>query len=149
MTLKVKYADFQQITRRRTGEVPVASQAELERFSYALLEPIFPVRLGIRLLGVTLSSIDRDPAGAGAAADAGAVAPALTEDDRLCSGSCAPRAMLYQGAAPRRHRSFRSSTPCPRIPRPKITPHRSARPTAAAFIAPMPPGCSAWDRRNS
>jgi DNA polymerase-4 len=59
VTLKVKYADFQQVTRRRTGEVPVASQAELERFSYALLEPIFPVRLGIRLLGVTLSSIDR------------------------------------------------------------------------------------------
>ena len=63
VTLKVKYADFQQVTRRRTGEVPVASQAELERFSYALLEPIFPVRLGIRLLGVTLSSIDRDPPG--------------------------------------------------------------------------------------
>ena len=31
-----------------------------KRFSCALLEPIFPVRLGIRLLGVTLSSIDRD-----------------------------------------------------------------------------------------
>jgi DNA polymerase IV len=60
VTLKVKYADFEQITRRRTGDGPVASQAELERFTYALLEPIFPVRLGIRLLGVTLSSIDRD-----------------------------------------------------------------------------------------
>jgi len=60
VTLKVKYADFQQVTRRRTGEAPVVSQAELERFSYALLEPIFPVRLGIRLLGVTLSSIERD-----------------------------------------------------------------------------------------
>ena len=60
VTLKVKYADFQQVTRRRTGEVAVATQAELETFSYALLEPIFPVRLGIRLLGVTLSSIERD-----------------------------------------------------------------------------------------
>jgi DNA polymerase-4 len=60
VTLKVKYADFQQITRRRTGEQPVASQAELERDSYALLEPVFPVRLGIRLLGVTLSSLDGD-----------------------------------------------------------------------------------------
>jgi DNA polymerase-4 len=60
VTLKVKYADFQQVTRRRTGEAAVASQAELERFSHALLEPIFPVRLGIRLLGVTLSSIERD-----------------------------------------------------------------------------------------
>ncbi|HET7680602.1 MAG TPA: DNA polymerase IV [Xanthobacteraceae bacterium] len=61
VTLKVKYADFQQLTRRRTGEAPVASQAELERFSYALLEPIFPARLGIRLLGVTLSSLDSEP----------------------------------------------------------------------------------------
>jgi DNA polymerase IV len=61
VTLKVKYANFQQVTRRRTGEAPVASQAELERFSYALLEPIFPARLGIRLLGVTLSSLDGEP----------------------------------------------------------------------------------------
>jgi DNA polymerase-4 len=60
VTLKVKYADFEQITRRRTGDAPVTSQAELERFTYALLEPVFPVRLGIRLLGVTLSSIDSD-----------------------------------------------------------------------------------------
>jgi DNA polymerase-4 len=60
VTLKVKYADFQQVTRRRTGETAVASQAELARYSYALLEPIFPVRLGIRLLGVTLSSLDGD-----------------------------------------------------------------------------------------
>jgi DNA polymerase-4 len=59
VTLKVKYADFQQITRSRTG-APVTSHAELERWSYALLEPVFPVRLGIRLLGVTLSSLDRD-----------------------------------------------------------------------------------------
>jgi len=35
-------------------------ETELERFSYALLEPISPVRLGIGLLGVTLSSIERD-----------------------------------------------------------------------------------------
>lgn len=59
VTLKVKYADFEQITRRRTGEAPVATQAELENFSYALLDAIFPPRQGIRLLGVTLSSIDR------------------------------------------------------------------------------------------
>ena len=62
VTLKVKFADFQQITRRRTVETGVASQAELERWSYALLEPVFPARLGIRLLGVTLSSLERDEA---------------------------------------------------------------------------------------
>jgi hypothetical protein len=36
------------------------SQCELERFSYALLEPIFAVWLAIGLRGPTLSSIDRD-----------------------------------------------------------------------------------------
>ena len=29
--------------------------------SYALLEPVFPFQKGIRLLGVTLSSLDGDP----------------------------------------------------------------------------------------
>ncbi len=60
VTLKVKYADFHQITRSRTSDVAVATQAELERLSYALLEPIFPVRQKIRLLGLTLSSLDRN-----------------------------------------------------------------------------------------
>ena len=56
-TLKAKYADFQQITRSRTVEVPVASRAVLEEIVSALLEPLFPVSKGIRLLGVTLSSL--------------------------------------------------------------------------------------------
>ena len=60
VTLKVKYADFQQITRSRTIEAGVTSQAEMERFTHILLAPVFPVRLGIRLLGVSLSSLDRE-----------------------------------------------------------------------------------------
>jgi DNA polymerase IV len=38
----------------------VATQVELERLSCALLEPMFPVQQGIRLLGVTLSSLGGD-----------------------------------------------------------------------------------------
>ena len=57
VTLKVKYADFRQITRSRTGRRSIATQAELEQLSYALLEPLFPVAKGIRLLGITLSSL--------------------------------------------------------------------------------------------
>ncbi len=57
VTLKVKYADFQQITRSRTGQVLFSTQAEIEQLSYALLEPLFPVTKGIRLLGMTLSSL--------------------------------------------------------------------------------------------
>ena len=57
-TLKAKYADFRQITRSRTVDVPVASRAVLEELVSALLDPLFPVSKGIRLLGVTLSSLD-------------------------------------------------------------------------------------------
>jgi DNA polymerase IV len=57
VTLKAKYADFQQVTRSRTGEAPFATQAAFEEIAYALLELLFPVGKGIRLLGVTLSSL--------------------------------------------------------------------------------------------
>src|SRR5262249_12954504 len=57
-TLKAKFADFQQITRSRSLEVPMDSRAVLEELVSALLEPLFPVEKGIRLLGVTLSSLD-------------------------------------------------------------------------------------------
>mgnify|MGYP001462571097 CR=1 FL=1 len=58
VTLKVKYTDFQQITRSRTGERPVATLVELQQISHVLLDPLFPVTKGIRLLGVTLSSLE-------------------------------------------------------------------------------------------
>lgn len=58
VTLKVKYADFQIITRSRTLLMPVARQSELEEVGIGLLEQIMPATKGIRLLGVTLSSLD-------------------------------------------------------------------------------------------
>ncbi len=58
VTLKVKYSDFTIATRSRTGPAPIASQAELAAVVEVLLAPIFPVPRGIRLLGVTLSSLD-------------------------------------------------------------------------------------------
>jgi DNA polymerase-4 len=66
VTLKVKYGDFQQITRSRTGHAPFSARAEIELLSYALLEPLFPVTKGIRLLGITFSSfsekqLEREP----------------------------------------------------------------------------------------
>ena len=57
VTLKVKFADFRQITRSHTGVSHIETQAELERLGLALLGPIFPARKGIRLLGVTLSTL--------------------------------------------------------------------------------------------
>jgi DNA polymerase IV len=57
VTLKIKYADFQIVTRSRTLPVPIASQAELEWLTLALLQPMFPPPKGIRLLGVTISGL--------------------------------------------------------------------------------------------
>jgi DNA polymerase IV len=55
---KVKYADFQQITRSRSSIGPIGSYAELERISLELLRPCFLPPRGIRLLGVTVSGFD-------------------------------------------------------------------------------------------
>lgn len=60
VTLKVKYADFHQITRSKTCDAPIAAQDELEQLSFTLVETIFPVSKGIRLLGVTLSSLGEE-----------------------------------------------------------------------------------------
>jgi DNA polymerase-4 len=57
VTLKAKYADFRQVTRSRTVEAPVVSRAAIEAIVSALVEPLLPVGKGIRLLGVTLSSL--------------------------------------------------------------------------------------------
>jgi len=57
VTLKVKYADFQQITRSRSLTGVVADQGMLERISAGLLAALFPAQKGIRLLGITLSAL--------------------------------------------------------------------------------------------
>ncbi len=57
VTLKVKYANFRQITRSRTLIAPASGPA-MEETALALLRPLFPVAMGIRLLGVTLSSLE-------------------------------------------------------------------------------------------
>jgi DNA polymerase IV len=62
VTLKVKFADFQQITRSRTGQMQIGTRSELEQLSTALLEPLFPVARGVRLLGVSLSSLAEESA---------------------------------------------------------------------------------------
>jgi DNA polymerase-4 len=60
VTLKVKYADFEQITRSRSEPGAVGSRAHLGDIVSALLLPLFPTSKGMRLLGVTLSSLNTD-----------------------------------------------------------------------------------------
>ena len=63
-TVKVKYADFQTVTRSRSRDGTIAARAELEEMGWSLLRPLFPPRRGVRLLGVSLSGFE-DPAAPG------------------------------------------------------------------------------------
>ena len=63
VTLKRKYADFEVITRSRTLRGPVRSESEMLDVSVGLLEVTFPAPKGIRLLGITLSSLITDDDG--------------------------------------------------------------------------------------
>jgi DNA polymerase IV len=57
VNLKVKFADFQQITRSKSVGDAIDSLADLERLSLGLLEPLLPTEKGVRLLGISLSSL--------------------------------------------------------------------------------------------
>jgi DNA polymerase IV len=61
VTVKIKYANFRQITRSRSCSGAVTSQAIIEPLALDLLQPHFPPRRGVRLLGVTLSNFDATP----------------------------------------------------------------------------------------
>jgi DNA polymerase IV len=58
VTLKIRYADFQLITRSRTAPAPIASREVLERVSLALVASLFPLAKSIRLAGISMSSFD-------------------------------------------------------------------------------------------
>lgn len=57
VTLKVKYADFQQITRSHTASAPIAAMADLDQACAGLVAGLFPLPKSVRLLGVTLSNL--------------------------------------------------------------------------------------------
>ncbi|WP_221899163.1 DNA polymerase IV [Hymenobacter sp. S2-20-2] len=58
LTLKIKYADFQQITRSRTMLAPLASLAALEQLSRELVAGCLPLPKGVRLVGASLSNLE-------------------------------------------------------------------------------------------
>ncbi|WLS00615.1 DNA polymerase IV [Shinella sumterensis] len=60
VTLKVKYTDFQIITRSRTEAAPFETTEGIVAAVDALLAPLFPAAKGIRLLGITLSAFTDD-----------------------------------------------------------------------------------------
>jgi DNA polymerase-4 len=61
VTLKVKFADFELISRSRTVARVVGSRSEFENVSTDLLKALFPIQKTVRLLGVSISGFDIEP----------------------------------------------------------------------------------------
>jgi DNA polymerase-4 len=59
VTVKIKFADFQIITRSKSQSRPVATHEELRATSLGLIRSVLPAPKGIRLLGVTVSNFER------------------------------------------------------------------------------------------
>ena len=60
VTLKLKYTDFQIATRARSLGQAVTDKAQFARIGHAILEENLPLPMPIRLMGLTLSNLDRD-----------------------------------------------------------------------------------------
>lgn len=58
ITLKIKFADFESITRSRTSQLSVVDKAFLAKVSYEMLNNLLPMPKGIRLMGVSFSNLE-------------------------------------------------------------------------------------------
>ncbi|GLK46330.1 DNA polymerase IV [Novosphingobium resinovorum] len=56
VTVKVKFADFKQVTRSRTFNAVVDGQGALREVSLALIRSVLPTAKGVRLVGVSVSN---------------------------------------------------------------------------------------------
>jgi DNA polymerase-4 len=59
VTLKVKFADFELISRSRTLAGAISSRDELGSVSAELLKALFPMEKAVRLLGVSISTFEQ------------------------------------------------------------------------------------------
>jgi DNA polymerase-4 len=62
VTVKIKWADFQQSTRSQSFSAPIDSRAKLHEASLGLIRSVFPPAKGVRLVGVTLSNFANEQA---------------------------------------------------------------------------------------
>jgi DNA polymerase IV len=60
VTLKIKFADFEIISRGRSVSSAVANRGDLARLAIGLLENAMPLPKAVRLLGVSLSSLQSE-----------------------------------------------------------------------------------------
>ncbi|WKA29794.1 DNA polymerase IV [Bradyrhizobium roseum] len=64
VTLKVKFSDFEIITRARSVSDPISSRDELARIAISLLQAEMPLPKSVRLLGISLSSLQNEESSA-------------------------------------------------------------------------------------
>ena len=62
VTLKLRHSDFTTLTRARSLPRAVADKAEFARLGHALLEELLPLPQPVRLMGLTLSSLEGEAA---------------------------------------------------------------------------------------
>jgi DNA polymerase-4 len=65
VTVKAKYADFRIVTRSRTLTAPVADRATLHATARSLIATLYPLRMGLRLVGVTMAGFGAGEAPSG------------------------------------------------------------------------------------
>ena len=58
LTLKMKYADFRQVTRARSLPAPILERQQFDEVARSILGCLLPVPLGVRLLGLSLSGFE-------------------------------------------------------------------------------------------
>lgn len=58
VTLKLRYHDFQTLTRARSSPQPVADKATFAQLGRDLLDSVLPLPQPVRLMGLTLSALD-------------------------------------------------------------------------------------------
>jgi DNA polymerase-4 len=61
VTVKVKFADFRQVTRSRSFPAAIARHELLRNASVELVRTLLPTAKGVRLLGVTVSNFEQMP----------------------------------------------------------------------------------------
>ena len=62
VTLKLRTASFRTVTRSRSVVRPISSPEQIEEIVQLLLNTLLPLQEGVRLLGVTLSNLDKGEA---------------------------------------------------------------------------------------
>ena len=58
VTVKIRWADFERSTRSRTSKLQVTDNETFRRLTVELLNSVFPVQKGIRLVGVGMSNFE-------------------------------------------------------------------------------------------